>query len=110
MRPCPPLPDLPSISALLCVLSRFLFAAAVFACRLSACGHGRPRPPKACGRRAFAPEPSGNVRSGEGGEERRSRWSFRADSGGRGEQREVNATPGWFGSGPGGLNSAQEGH
>lgn len=27
---------------------------------------------------------------------------FRADSGGRGEQREGNATPGCFGSGPGG--------
>lgn len=63
-RPCPPLPDLPPISALLCVLS-VLSAAAVFVCRLSACGHEGMWEARVCAGAL------GNVRSGERGKERK---------------------------------------
>lgn len=103
MHPCPLLPDLPSISALLCVLS-VLFTVAVFVCRLSACGHGKPAAEGMWEARVCAGA-LGNVRSGEGGKERGSCCFLEqtvVDA--RGEQREscnydMHASPGWFGSG-----------
>lgn len=97
-------------SALCSVSCPFLFTAAVFVCRLSACGHGRPDRRRHVGGACLPWSPRGMSDQGKEVKKEGAAGFFRADSGGRGEQREVNATPGWFGSGPGRPNSAQEGH